>query len=229
MKSLRLLFCAVLLLGARGALCQTSEPDGRFSQPKTTHELDGILEKVEKRYGLPGFSARFFQVSTIKDMKIEDTASGSILVKRPNKMRWEYEKPEKQIIITDGIQLWIYRPEDSQVMIGRAPSFFGDGKGAVFLSDIKQIRRQFAASLEPADSGGVHLLKLLPRKRTYELSEIYLSVSKKTHEVVRIVTINAHGDETRIDLIGYRFLQNPDDSKFRFIVPKGTDVLELKE
>jgi len=25
-------------------------------------------------------------------------------------MRWEYEKPERQVIITDGKKLWIFRP-----------------------------------------------------------------------------------------------------------------------
>jgi len=63
---------------------------------------DDIIKKVETRYTVQGFSANFFQVSTIKAMKITDTAYGRAFFKRPDKMRWEYEKPDRQTIITDG-------------------------------------------------------------------------------------------------------------------------------
>ena len=191
--------------------------------------LDRILDRVEKRYALPGFSARFYQTSVIKDMQIKDTALGRILVKRPDRMKWEYETPEKQIIITDGKQLWIYRPEDRQVIIGEAPYFFGDGKGAGFLADIKHIRRQFHVSLEKTDAEGVYVLKLLPEKKTLDISKIYLSISKQTFDVVEIVTFNAYGDETRISLDNFKFLRDPDDALFQFTIPDGTDVLEFQK
>ena len=31
---------------------------------------------------------------------------------------------DNQIIITNGKKLWIYKPDDNQVMLGRAPAFF---------------------------------------------------------------------------------------------------------
>ena len=121
-----------------------SNPPGKASNPT----LSQIMKGIEKKYALSGFSARFFQSSTIKAMDITDTASGRLLIKHPGMMRWEYEEPDRQIIISDGFQLWIYRPDDNQVMIGKAPAFFGDGKGASFLSDISRIRENFTISLE---------------------------------------------------------------------------------
>ena len=105
--------------------------------------LDQILEGMEKKYANSSFSARFLQQSTIKAMELTDSASGRVYISHPGKMRWEYEQPDRQIIITDGYKLWIYRPEDNQVMTGRAPEFFRDGKGASFLSDIKLLREKF--------------------------------------------------------------------------------------
>src|SRR5512139_1321965 len=98
--------------------------------------LDYILKEVEKRYTATQFAADFLQESTIKAMEITDFASGRLYVRYPGMMRWEYEKPERQVIITDGQKLWIYRPQDNLVMVGGAPVFFRDGKGASFLSDI---------------------------------------------------------------------------------------------
>ncbi len=190
---------------------------------------DDIIKKVETRYTLPGFSANFFQVSTIKAMKITDTAYGKAFFKRPDKMRWEYEKPDRQTIITDGNTLWIYRKEDNQVMIGKAPSFFGDGKGFSFLSDMKLIQNKFSIILEKKTGDDYHVLKLFPTEKTFDVSVIYLSVSKKTFEVVKIVTYNSYGDETRIELSDIQFKQKLDDSMFSFKIPQGVEVLHLDE
>ena len=93
--------------------------------------LEQILDRVEALYTDKSFEAKFMQESTLKAMDITDFASGKIFVRYPGKMRWEYMKPEKQVIITDGFKLWIYRPADNQVMIGSAPTFFSDGKGVL--------------------------------------------------------------------------------------------------
>ncbi len=144
-------------------------------------------------------------------------------------MRWEYEKPDRQTIITDGNTLWIYRKEDNQVMIGKAPSFFGDGKGFSFLSDMKLIQNKFSIILEKKTGEDYHVLKLFPTEKTFDVSVIYLSVSKKTFEVVKIVTYNSYGDETRIELSDIQFKQKLDDSMFSFKIPQGVEVLHLDE
>ena len=64
--------------------------------------LEQILDRLEKHYRDNNFKAEFIQESTVKAMEITDFASGKMFVRYPGKMRWEYEKPEKQVIITDG-------------------------------------------------------------------------------------------------------------------------------
>ena len=105
--------------------------------------------------------------------------------------------------------------------------FFGDGKGAGFLSDIRLIRKQFRVTLEKPRDKESHVLKLMPVKKTFDLTEIFLSISKETFDVVHIVTHNTYGDETRIDLTNFQFLEHPDDALFHFNIPEGADVLEL--
>ena len=194
-----------------------------------TLSLSEIMDKVEKRYNSPDFSAYFVQESTIKAMDISDVASGRILVKRPGMMRWEYDKPDRQTIITDGKKLWVYKPDDNQVMIGKAPSFFGDGKGAGFLSDMKLIREKFKVSFEKDKSNHDYVIKLLPKEPTVGITKIYLSISKITFKIKKIITQNEYDDETMIELINSKFNLNLDKSLFGFIVPEGTDVLMMDE
>lgn len=190
--------------------------------------LDELVGKVEQRYSLSGFRARFDQQSTIKAMDITDSASGTIYVKRPDKMRWEYDAPEQQTVVTDGKTLWIYRQEDHQVMVGKAPEYFGGGRGAVFLSDIETIRSRFTLTLEAPD-GPDYRVKMIPLEKAYDLAQIYLTISADTFDIVEIDTYNTYQDRTRITMSHIVFDDTLSDSLFTFVIPEGTDVLELEE
>jgi outer membrane lipoprotein carrier protein len=207
---------------------QESVSDADPNTPDIQLSLDKIIAKVEDIYDVPGFSAQFVQESTVKAMEITDVASGKIFVKRPGMMRWVYEKPYNQIIITNGKKLWIYKPDDNQVMLGKAPAFFGDGKGAGFLADIKILRHKFNITLPEQADNRYFLLKLVPIEQSFELAQIYLSVSRTTFKVSKIVTYNSYGDENRIDLINPRFDILPAENLFTFSIPEGVDVLELE-
>lgn len=191
--------------------------------------LEQILDRVEKHYTGKSFQAEFIQESTIKAMEIVDYASGKIFVRYPGMMRWEYEKPEKQIIITDGHKLWIHRPADNQVLTGSAPAFFGDGKGASFLSDIKLVRQKFRISLEDSKESLFYELNLQPLEKKLDVADIRLSITKNTFNVVRIITYNTYGDENRIEFTNLKFHVKLSDSLFSFKIPPGSDVLQLDE
>jgi outer membrane lipoprotein carrier protein len=191
--------------------------------------LDQILAGMEKRYANSKISAKFLQESTIKAMEITDFASGKVYVRHPGMMRWEYEKPDKQVIITDGFKLWVYRPEDNQVMTGSAPEFFRDGRGASFLSDIKLIRNKFNIELLEAEKNLFYELKLTPLEKNMDVNDIRLSVSRENFTVVRVVTYNFYGDETRIEFLNSKFNVQLDDDLFSFEIPEGVDVLKIDE
>ena len=187
-----------------------------------------ILAKIEQRYKGGRFSARFHQTATIKAIDIIDTAQGKIFVERPGKMRWEYETPQPQLIVTDGRTLWVYRPDENQVMTGPAPDYFGDGKGASFLSDVKTIRHNFVISRVDDLKSVFYKLRLIPHKPLPDITDITLSISKIDFEIVHIATTNTYGDETLIELRDVRLEQDLDDSLFRLKVPPGTEVLRMQ-
>jgi outer membrane lipoprotein carrier protein len=200
-----------------------------YAAKSESADLNRILKGIEKHYGGRAFKASFFQESILKVMQITDTAEGHLIVRPPGKMRWEYTVPEPQSIISDGRTMWIYRPTDKQVMVGKAPEFFGGGKGAGFLSDVSQIRKSFTIELEPAQSEKYYRLKLVPLKAGPELTDIILSVSREAYRIDQVVTHNAYGDETRIVLSDYEFDIKLKDELFTFTVPKGVDVVQMEQ
>ncbi len=207
------------------ALIWTVAPSGGL---QARDSLPEILAGIQKRYAGPGFAADFFQHSTLKAMDISDSAEGRIWVKRPAKMRWEYHKPEKQIVVTDGKRLWIYRPLDRQVMVGQAPDMFGQGKGAAFLSKMGQLRRNFDVTLVPSANPDYWRIKLVPLSSGAEMSEILVSVSRKNFCAEQIVTHNTYGDETRIVIRNYDFDTSLPDRLFEFEPPKGVEIIRIK-
>lgn len=191
--------------------------------------LDTVLREVEKRYTAAQFSAEFLQESTIRAMEITDFASGQIYVRYPGMMRWEYEKPERQAIITDGQKLWVYRPQDNQVLTGSAPVFFRDGKGASFLSDIRLVRQKFTITLHPPEGENFYELRMVPRESTLTISQVRLFITPRAYTIARIVTLNDYGDDTRIDIINTRFNVELAPSLFTFEIPPGADVQRIEE
>ncbi|MBU0543803.1 MAG: outer membrane lipoprotein carrier protein LolA [Proteobacteria bacterium] len=218
MKLKAVILCLAVILGQ---IC--FGPDAKGAESPLT--ADDVITKIENRYSVPGFSARFIQESTLKAMEITDIATGKMFVKRPGMMRWEYEKPEKQVVVTDGESLWIYRPGENQVMVGKAPEFFGTGKGATFLSDIRIIRRNFSVSINK-DKDGYIVLELLPKEKKADVARIYISILKRDYEISRIGINNSYGDVTVIDLFDSQFVTSP-DSAFRFTIPKGVEVIRI--
>jgi len=208
---------AVLLMGIpRSALAEESLPD-----------VDTLIAGIERRYTGTGFTARFDQESTLKAMDITDTASGGVWFRRPEMMRWEYETPERQVIVSDGITLWIYRPEDNQVMIGDASAYFGDGKGASFLSDIRLVKKKFEVQILDSQSPEFYSVKLTPREKSHDLASVHLTVDKRTFDIAQVVTTNVYGDETRIQFNTFKYNQDLGASLFFFDIPKGVDVIRL--
>ncbi|MGA6925700.1 MAG: outer membrane lipoprotein carrier protein LolA, partial [Desulfosarcina sp.] len=103
-KCMFMIMAAVVCMTVVGGLPAAS------SASETDSTIDAIIAGVERRYNVPGFRAEFDQESILKAMAVTDTASGRLMVRQPGKMRWEYLVPDPQTIITDGKDLWVYRP-----------------------------------------------------------------------------------------------------------------------
>ncbi len=189
-----------------------------------------ILDRVQHRYAAGDFEADFVQESHLKAMGIVDTAKGHLYFGRPGTMRWHYKTPEEYLIITDGDTVWIYRPAENQVMLGRAVDYFGSKKGTDFFTKPGELSREFILELAPKEfhEKDRYVLRLVPKRERPSLAELYLFVSKETFDIVQAVTYNAFGDKTTIRFDSYRFDQGLNSSLFVFEIPNGAEVLQLQ-
>jgi len=226
-KSALLTFIVCIFLIVRPGLGQNTLPEDSPDLPLSP-SAQQIIKKLETRYNAADFSATFSQESTLKALDITDTAAGKVWFKHPGMMRWEYERPEKYAIISDGKNLWIYRPEDNQVVIGDAMAYFSNGKGASFLSNFKLVQDAYTVSVAKPPNNDHYTLKLVPRQKQMDLSAIFLNIEKNSLDIKSVLTLNDYGDETRIEFSDLIF-GDLDASLFNFKIPFGADILKLDE
>src|SRR4051812_44646644 len=83
--------------------------------PGARLDVKAVVAEVQKRYdGAADFRARFTQTLTSAALGRKTNSSGEVTFKKPGRMRWDYEKPDKSSYITDGGVLWLYEPDDKQ-------------------------------------------------------------------------------------------------------------------
>lgn len=74
---------------------------------------DALLKKVDDHYNhLRSFRARYTQ--RYAGLGMERSESGTLLLKKPGKMRWDYDTPKGKLFVLDGKYGWTYAPGDAQ-------------------------------------------------------------------------------------------------------------------
>lgn len=81
------------------------------AEPLTRAEAQIELDRLKgSQAGIETMLARVRQKKTSPLLEKEAVTTGSILLKRPNLLRWEVDSPEKLIVVVDGQAMWVYWP-----------------------------------------------------------------------------------------------------------------------
>jgi len=211
-----ILFCIIFICG----FCFSTVSAKDAAQIK-----EDILSGIEKKYSGKSFEARFTQISKLAALDITEKASGKAFFSHPGKMRWEYQEPEHHEIITNGTSLWIFRPQENQVMQGNAASFFKSGAGGAFLSDISLIRKNYEIRTKEVTEDYVEI-ELTAIVKTPDISLIIIRITQKTYEIRRVVTYNVYDDTTLFEFDNIQF-KNIDPAVFEFKAPQGSSIIDL--
>jgi outer membrane lipoprotein carrier protein len=174
-------------------------------------------------------SAHFTQTVTNRSLGAVREGSGQFQLKRPGKMRWEYERPEPRLFVTDGKYLWDYSPVDRQVRIQEVSAAFASRLPLAFLAGDCQVRREFAvSSVEHAATRAQPDLKILdlkPRQPEAGVARMLLEVNLKTGLVDRATLFDAAGNTTVIALTQVKRDSGLEDGAFQFTPPAGVLVV----
>jgi outer membrane lipoprotein carrier protein len=160
---------------------------------------------------------------------IERTESGSLWLKKPGKMRWEYRSPREKLFLSDGKDAWFYLPDDRQVRRTSVKKLDDLRSPLSFLLGKTRLEKELdglslAPDVTPVTAGN-QVLRGVPRAMAERVREVILEVTPD-YRIARIQFEEADESVTE-----YRFSQQQEngtigDQRFRFTAPPGVEVIE---
>ncbi|WP_257384856.1 outer membrane lipoprotein carrier protein LolA [Tahibacter caeni] len=181
---------------------------------------------------LRAVSADFEQRVFDANDKPGKTTTGTLAVQAPRQLRWEVAKPYQQLVVADGMHVWIYDPDLEQVTV-RNQGVEEAHSPLTVLTDVSQLDRDFAAS-EQGERDGLSWLRLKSKAREAEFDYADLGFacaeagkSDCGGAVVfsRMIVKDTLGNRTETRYSNWQ--RNPDlpADRFRFTPPPGVDVI----
>lgn len=207
-RFLIIILCA-LLAGAASA-----------AQPTSRQIVAGVQERYAK---IADIKAHFEQVTTLPRGR-ELKAAGEAYFKKPNMIRWDFQSPEAQSIITDGKTMWLYEPAEKQVQVYGA-QMLGTRLRMGFFSDLRRLEEDFVLSAgQPTER--YHVLELEPKEgRGLDARHLTLFISREPMRVVEAKITDLAGNDTVVKFS--QIMENTalPESLFTFSPPEGVRVI----
>jgi outer membrane lipoprotein carrier protein len=207
-------------------------------------EAQELASRMEVRYrNANTLQATFLERYSEKGSVLRSEA-GTAFFRRPGKMRWEYERPEKDLFLVDGKTAWFYVPADHTVT--RVPAKqSGDMRtpltllaGQLKISRVCS-RVELAESEKPLrEDDAVLRCRVRGQKPDAASSEhmesglaangndvVLFEVARATGELARLIVRQAGGIQVEFRFENWRFDPLLPDGMFRFVPPAGVAIV----
>ena len=191
-------------------------------------DVHAIAQAVDNRYNhLQTLQAEF--IETYRGAGIERTESGSLWLKKPSKMRWEYRSPKEKLFLSDGKDAWFYLPGDRQVRRSSVKKLDDLRSPLGFLLGKTRLEKELeglsaAPDVTPLTPGNT-VLRGVPKAMADRVNEVVLEITPDYH-IARIQFQEADESVTE-----YRFSEQREnaaiaDQRFRFSPPPGVEIVD---
>ena len=195
------------------------------AQGSGTPSAADLAAGVQRRYAtVRDFTADFTHTYQGGVLRQKTTERGSLMVKKPGRMRWTYTAPEKKEFVSDGAKIYSYVPADRQVIVSDMPAGGGDTTAALFLAGRGDLTKDFTAALEGQDASA-YRLKLTPKKRQQEFDTLVVHVRKDNLQIASLVAQDRQGGTSTFVFSNLKENVGLGDDKFVFRTPRGVQVV----
>ena len=204
---------SLVLTAATGAAQQQSAPQ--------------VAAALQAKYDrISDFTADFTQHYQSGVLKRKTTERGTLQVKKPGRMRWDYTSPEKKLFVSDGSRIWLYVPADKQATVTPVPPQDEATTAVLFLVGKGNLARDFSVSFLDKPEPGTLGLRLQPKlpERDYDWLEIVVDASSL--QIRSLTAADRQGGQSTFVLSNVKENVGLTDKTFAFTLPRGTDVIQ---
>lgn len=212
-KMIRLLLPALLLV-VPAAAGQTRPPAS-----ETARALQQKYDRVKD------FSADFVHTYEGGVLKRKFNERGTVQVKKPGRMRWEYTAPEKKTLVSDGRMIYWHVPADKQVTRSVMPADDEATTAVLFLAGKGNLTRDFNVSYLDGGAADTWTLRLDPKLKQRDYDWLLVEVDRASLQIRGLTAADQQGGRSTFRFSNYRENSGIDDKVFVFKIPRGTDVI----
>lgn len=153
------------------------------------------------------------------------TSSGVFEFQRPDRFRFEYQKPFEQTIVADGKHLWLFDHDLNQVTQRLQADVLGNTPAALIAGspDLGAMRQVFNLSAQ-ATTDGLQWVQATPRTRDGTLQHIKLGFQGGQLAVLEVLDSFGQRSVLRLGLFNSQPGFKP--GHFNFQPPPGADVIK---
>lgn len=165
--------------------------------------------------------AKFSQVVTDTQGRKVQEVEGTMQLQRPNKFRWDYNKPYEQQIISDGKDVFLYDTDLQQVTVRALSRAIGSSPAAM-LAGGDAVEKSF--SLKNAiRKDGLTWVLALPKDKESGFDRVLLGFKDDKLRKMELYDSFNHITHITFDAVE----RNPvlQETTFLFTPPKGVDVV----
>lgn len=195
--------------------------------------LERLAAKTQEIYEkTTDLKARFIQEVTIKSMKKTEREEGTVWIKNPKMMLWDYTKPKEKKLVINARKAWLYVAEDRMVYVQNAEDVYRSRMAVKFLSGIGNLSEDFQlrfAKENPIDEEGNYLLILTAKEKGTGIDRLQLTVDGKTFQIIQCRFSDDYGNTTRLRFSDIRTNTGVSDKFFTFSTPAGVEVVNMPQ
>ena len=231
---MRKILISLFIFLSMSSLALANDPAGTFEcegRPALGKELAGeTLTKVQNAYSkIKGVNSGFVQTSFLAALEISEMSRGKVLFSKPGKMKWHYSEPEEQVFILDKDTLWLYQPEDKQVLVDNLKEMLLSDLPVSFLLGVGDISKDFDIKSACKSADG-HIFTLKDKSDADDsLDNFKLLTDGSTHYPIGASIKDISGNVTSIIFDKPNFGASLASSKFKPDFPEGTDIYDRRQ
>lgn len=212
--------------------------------PDSAIGVKSLVARMEARYrSAKTLEATFLERYSENGRQVR-SESGKAYFRRPGKMRWEYEVPERDVFLVDGKTAWFYVPADHTVTRVPAKQSADFRTPMALLAGEMKISRVCSrvepSEREKAETEGNAMLYCALRGSEQRPSRdrssqqaggpndgeaVFFEVVRDSGELVRILVRQSGGVQLEFRFTDWRFDPPLPISMFRFEVPAGVAIV----
>jgi outer membrane lipoprotein carrier protein len=173
--------------------------------------------------GLKGLDGHFEQKVFDANGRLKEDSTGTVALSAPRLFRWEYLKPNPQVIVADGQHVWVYDPDLEQVTV-KDQGNQEQQSPLVVLIDPSELGRRYVVD-DAGTHDGLKWISLAPKEKGDDAAFKVALLGFDADNLQSMKLTDNLGQRTEIAFSGWR--RNPTFAKgeFTFVPPKGVDVV----